>query len=137
MVRVGGSSPYSIKNFNNTGHVSVTFTLSENNYCRFYIYKASGFSVDDITNFMIEQSDHETAYEVYNGNTYNVQFGSTILGGTFDVITGKIIDGSDNVSYVNSVEIPTLNGTNNVYADTGDIDTCKYILSVSEALRQN
>lgn len=36
----------------------------------------------------------------------------------------------------NSLEIPTINGTNNIFADTGNIN-CKYILSVGEALRQS
>ena len=37
---------------------------------------------------------------------------------------------------VSSIAIPTLNGTNNIFADTGDIDEVKYILSVGEYLRQ-
>ena len=214
-----------------------TFTLSEDSYCSFWLYKSGGYSPTDYSNLQLEQGNQPTTCEPYNGTTFTVSFGQTVYGGYIDVVTGKLVithgfkifNGSESwnkhgtipswfyvdnaitdgymnngendfqicnfgiqtryadvlslqnghfvygsankrfifkntdytevadfqtwlsnnnmqVAYkldtpieldVSSVAIPTLNGTNNIFADTGDISECKFILSVGEYLRQN
>ena len=61
-----------------------TFTLSENSYCSFWIYKSGGFTPSDYTSIQLEVGDTATTYEAYNGNTYTFAFGQTVYGGHFD-----------------------------------------------------
>lgn len=129
----GGSNKGLTLSYSET-RLKSTFTLETSGYYRFFFQKVGGISFDDVQEPQIEIGNQNTSFVTYNGTTSIVNFGSTILGGTVDVITGKIIDGSDVVSYAqNTVEIPTINGKNNVIADTGDTSV-KYILSVGKAI---
>lgn len=74
-----------------------TFTLSENSYCSFWLYKSGGFTPSDYTSIQLEVGTTATTYEPYTSNTYTFAFGQTVYGGYFDnkgnlVITHDVVD---------------------------------------------
>lgn len=66
---------------------------------------------------------HNSLY--YNGNGYYVPFPTTISSGTYDVVDGTIISGQDKYN-VNPLAIKSLLGTNNLWANTGDVVEASY-----------
>lgn len=44
-----------------------------------------------VKNLQLELSSTATAYEPYQGNTYTIQLGETVYGGTLDVTQGKMV----------------------------------------------
>lgn len=119
-VKENDNSPYVIKNFYTTGHVSTTFTITEDSTCRFYIYNAQGIDASAITNFQIELGERDTGYEEYNGTKYNIPFGQTVTaGGTLDVISGELVVGGV-TTQLTPVSPKTISGVNYIYNDCGD-----------------
>ena len=100
-------------NQNWLGYVSVnqtqtTYTVpSDTAWMKVLIRKSDNtpVTVGELTAFQMEVGDTKTDYEPYNGNTYNVSFGSagTVYGGTLDVTTGMLT-----ITYV-MVDMGTLN----------------------------
>lgn len=75
-------------------HIDQPFTV---NY--FYIAVGSGATVDfDVIPMMVAGSAIPAAYSPYQGDTYTVQLGQTVYGGTLDVGTGE---GSEEWSVIN------------------------------------
>lgn len=73
---------------------------------------------EDATHLMLEVGSTATAYEPYHGNTYTIQLGDTVYGGTLDVTGGKMVVDrtkfSPTVNYlqsVNSYGIANFRGT--------------------------
>jgi hypothetical protein len=76
---------------------SRTFTLENNSYCAFWLYKSGGFAPSDIISIQLEVGETATTYKAYNGNNYEFAFGQTVYGGHFDnkgnlVVTHSIVD---------------------------------------------
>lgn len=90
-------------------------------------YSHSNGKTATISNIMLKQDSSVADYEPF-GTTYNIQFGETLSDdGTFDVLTGILTRSDDTTKQLSANYIQTNNGTNNIYADTGDISECKYI----------
>ena len=69
--------------------------------------------------------------------TYNIQLGETLSGnGSFNVLSGILTRSDDTTKQLSANYIQTLNGINNLWADTGDTSV-KFILSVGEYVNQN
>ena len=69
-----------------------------------YFYGNSINEASTISNIQLEIGSTATAYEPYQGNTYTVQLGQTVYGGTLDVGTGTLT--------VTQAEIESYNGEN-------------------------
>ena len=72
---------------------SVTFTVSDDDNYRFWVYYSSGVDVNDINNFMIEVGNQPTAYEEYSDTTTPITWQSeagTVYGGSLDVTSGVL-----------------------------------------------
>ena len=70
-----------------------TFTIEESGTFRFWVYRsvnAGGVDPTKIIHVQIELGSTATAYEPYNGNTYTIQLGQTVYGGSLDVTTGVL-----------------------------------------------
>ena len=70
-----------------------TFTIEEDGTFRFWVYRSvasGGVDPTKIIHVQIELGSRATAYEPYNGNTYTIQLGQTVYGGTLDVTTGVL-----------------------------------------------
>ena len=86
-----------------------------------------------ITELQLEQSNQATAYEPYNGTTYAITFGQTLTqSGVLDCISGVLTLADESTIQCQGVEIDTLLHDNNIYSDTGDILSMKYIIAGSE-----
>lgn len=87
---------------------SETFTAPSNIQDFAYIALAGGTdgigSVFPNVEFQLELGSASTSYEPYHGNTYTVQIGQTVYGGTLDVGTGTLT--------VTQAEIESYNGEN-------------------------
>lgn len=81
-----GSSNITIAN----GATQGTFSIVDDGYYRFWIFKSGGLSASDIDHFQLEVGNQATTYEPYQGNTYTVQLGDTYYGATLDVTSGKL-----------------------------------------------
>ena len=103
-------------------------------YDRMRLYGTSETVTKVIKNIRLGISQADVAtYEAYNGDTYAIDWASiagTIYGGTLDVVNGVLtstIDADGNplaapVTYnITPVEVTTLYGVNNIYADVGNI----------------
>lgn len=83
---------------------------------------------------VIISTNHITEYNTYNGNTYNIQFpsGVTISNGSIDILNGVLTDDDLSEEYnITPIAIRSLDGVNNVFADTGDIEELEYIQNSS------
>lgn len=82
----------------------------------------------------VESGPTATPYVAFNGNNYNIPLGETLSsGGSFDVLSGILTRSDDTTKQLNANYIQTLNGINNVFADTGDTSV-KYLLSVGKKI---
>lgn len=83
------------------------FTINEDEKPLYwYFIVENGVTVNEIVYPQIELGSTTTAYEPYQGNTYTVQLGQTIYGGTLDAVTGE---GQETWKFI------TLNGTESWY----------------------
>ena len=82
----------SLNNIIHTGASLVgTFTLTEDGYYRFWFY--SGVDQAVFEDIMLEVGSTASAYESYQGETYEITFPSeagTVYGGTLDLVSGKL-----------------------------------------------
>jgi hypothetical protein len=71
---------------------------------------------------MLEFGSDISSFEAYNGNTYTINIGSTVNEGEYDARTGvlKVTSPSEQIIQLPSCPIDTLEGVNNIWADTGD-----------------
>lgn len=70
----------------------------------------------------------------YNGISINIPFGETLSGGgSFDVLSGILTRSDDTTKQLSANYIQALNGTNNVWCDTGDTEV-KYLLTVGKKI---
>lgn len=115
-----------------------TFTLSNDCWCAFWLYKSGGFSPSDYTSAMLNFGNEALPYTSYNGNTYNIQLGETLTDtATYNATTGVLTRSDDTTKQLDSCPIVTLdNEENNLWSDTGDTSV-KFILSVGEYVNQN
>lgn len=90
--------------FTATGNKTTTFTLSEEAEIYFYGTASSGTTFSNETYYpQLELGSTATAYEPYQGDTYQIQLGQTVHGGKIDVVNGvltvthgvKVLDGSE------------------------------------------
>jgi hypothetical protein len=119
---------------------------------RFYTNSLANYIKRPTTIYDVPDGLMCECYTADNYNNYvNNEFAVALSGNIFlkdssytDTITWLADVGNYYIVYplatpleidVSSVVIPTISGTNNLFADTGDI-SAKYILSVGEALRQ-
>lgn len=89
-------------------------------------YQSSGQNIDDVTDaeYQIEVGDTATPYEPF-GDTKLFSFGKTVQNGSLNVLTGELTNNDTTppeVINLGGMEIDTLQGVNNIWADTGDID---------------
>lgn len=77
----------------NVGQNSNTITVTDD-IVRLYCYISTANYNDgkygELTTIQIETGSSPTAYEPYNGNTYTIQLGQTVYGGSLDVTTGVL-----------------------------------------------
>lgn len=85
-----------------------TITTPENAYyMRFYMHDSYGTTYNNDISINYPSSD--TQYHSYNGNTYTVDFGQTVYGGSLDVTTGVLT-----VTYAKlSLEVDNMNNQEN------------------------
>jgi len=72
----------------------LTFTLSMDATVTYQIQVNSGVTVNNITAYPQIELGSATAYEPYQGQTYDIEFPSeagTVYGGTLDVVSGKLV----------------------------------------------
>ena len=111
-----------------------TATGNENVDIFIQIYAGQNMNDKSFYPMLVLGSDIST-FVAYNGTTYNIQFGETLSGnGSFDVLSGILTRSDDTTKHVDGNEITTQVGTNNIYADTGDIIDLKFVLSVGKAI---
>ena len=113
-----------------TGKV-LSFTPSEDCYAWLQALNLQGIETEYNKFVLTCDGSEPTTYEPYTGSTYTVTLEETAYGGSVDVIagTGRIIDEHGNLVYTlfEPVSISALEGVNNVWCDTGDIEvTYKY-----------
>ena len=97
------------------GSGSNTFTLSNDGYYSFYVYKAGSLNASDITSWQLEFGSTATAYESYSGTIYTVAWetdAGVVYGGTLDMMTGKLS--------VNRVTYTITSGNTISYQGSGD-----------------
>jgi hypothetical protein len=58
-----------------------------------------------VEDFMVEVGDAATAYEAYNGTTYDIDFDQTIYGGTINATTGELTITHANIASYNGETI--------------------------------
>jgi hypothetical protein len=93
----------------------------------------------ELTDMYIKEESSGDLFETYNGTTYNIDFvdGSTPLtvhDGELDVITGVLTvnDTTPPTTYqLTPTEVKTLLGSNNIFADTGDVLNAEYTRDAS------
>lgn len=97
---------YELVTGNNTVVVQTktSFTLESDFIGNLQFFVLNGTTVDTDIYPQIELGSTPTAYEPYQGQTYTVQLGRTIYGGTLDVGTGTLT--------VTQAEIESYNGEN-------------------------
>ena len=92
-----------------------------------------GADYDDIIKFWIVVGSSDSPYQKYNGMTKTITFGQTLaLSGSLDCISGVLTLADESTIQCQGVEIDTLLHDNNIYSDTGDILSMKYIIAGSE-----
>lgn len=83
----------------------------------------------------LEIGNSATGYEPYNGDTYTVAMPDGFYGGTVDLAKGTVTSLYDStgellpepvVSSITPVEISTLTGVNNIWADAGNVEVKYY-----------
>lgn len=114
----------------NWQHVTITATTNGDPNA-FVVFNYSGVAREvQVKNFQFELGSTATDYELYTGKTYNITFPATIYGGALDVTTGVLtstLDADGNplatpqVYQLEPQEIRTLLGTNNIWADCGNV----------------
>lgn len=100
-----------------------------------YFYGNSINETGTISNIQLEIGSTATAYEPYQGNTYTIQLGQTVYGGTLDVGTGtltvthakRILNGSENWEYG---EAYNGFGTQNIDSQFAEIQICTCNIAV-------
>ena len=74
-------------------NASSPFTIKEDEKPLYwYFIVENGVTIDEIVYPRIELGSTTTAYEPYRGETYTIQLGQTVYGGTLDVGTGLVIN---------------------------------------------
>lgn len=98
-------------------------------FIRFILASTTTYNNDVSINY----PSTDTEYHAYTGTTYDVDWtteAGTVYGGSVDIANGvvtstKAQDGSDLpdpvVTQISPTELSTLYGTNNIWADTGDV----------------
>ena len=77
----------------------------------------------------VELGSTPTTYEAYQGNTYQIDFpsGVTISNGSIDILNGVLTDNDLEETYnITPTAVRSLQGTNNIFADTGDVEELEY-----------
>lgn len=87
-------------------------------------------------------STPNTTVDTVNGVTnriYHIDFpsGVTISNGSIDILNGVLTDDDLSEEYnITPVAIRSLEGVNNIFADTGDIEECKYIRDATTIINE-
>lgn len=88
-----------------------------------------------IAEYQAEYGDKATAFEAYNGDTYNVTLPITVYGGTYDLITGELVSTHDSTGallaepvtrQLTPQPVNALKGINNVYCPEGLVSVTYY-----------
>lgn len=115
-----------------------TYTVTGDEECEYIailFYFAAGCAVvigdlTEISNVQVEIGDTATAYEPYRGESFTMEFGGTVYGGSLDWNSGvlTVTHGSDGAELAEPYtiqltpqEIAGLEGLNTLYADNGNI----------------
>lgn len=101
----------------------------------FIVRIASGTVTAGITIYpQLEIANESTAYEKYAGNIYPVTWSDIgSITGSYDVISGKLTVSNDTYQ-INSVNLTSLNGINNIYCNVGTFDNLTYFETVGHKL---
>lgn len=109
--RVSGTSINGYLRLSSTNpSVSLTFTVTEETVVTQGMYAPAGEFDAEIT-IQIELGSTATAYEPYEGDTFNTELGRTVYGGTLDLTTGELtithayVDLGDLTWYANSLNL--------------------------------
>lgn len=95
-------------------------------YLRFWMNIVTTATADIIRTYnpQIEKGSTATAFEPF-GDIKLFSFGKTIQSGSLNVLTGELTNNDTTppeVINLGGMEIDTLQGVNNIFADTGDVD---------------
>ena len=111
------------------------FTTPSNcGYIRFCTNNQYGPAYND--DISINYPSTDTTYHDFNETIYNIPFpsGVTISNGSIDILNGVLTDNDLEETYnINPTAVRSLQGTNNIFADTGDIEECEYFYEVTVA----
>lgn len=86
---VSGGASQTLANIIHEGQ-KVTFTINEDFITNIQVQIVSGYTANDDVWFMLEQSNTQSDYTPYNGQTINKSLGQTVYGGTLDLISGVL-----------------------------------------------
>lgn len=87
-----GVSIYGATN-NNTGTSLTITTGADAKYLVSFVYLSTADTATEsaiLGSVQVELGETATTYEAYNGNTYTTALGTTIYGGTLDVVSGEL-----------------------------------------------
>lgn len=111
-------------------HESNHFTITIPPNGRYLMISTFGTTVSTYNNdISINYPSTDTSYHAYDGHTYNISFpsGVTISNGSIDILNGVLTDDDLSETYnITPIAIRSLEGVNNVFADTGDIEELEY-----------
>lgn len=128
-VRIGTTNIKTVGfNSNFEGIVSTTFNLTKNSIINIILGGGSSGYSFDISNAQIEIGTASTPYTPYNGSFTTITIGSTVNEATYNARTGvlEVTQPSVQTLQLPPCPIDTLEGVNNIWADTGDT-TVQYI----------
>lgn len=104
----------------NVGQDSYTITATDDivrMYCYISTENYNNGKYGELTTIQIETGSSPTAYEPYNGNTYTIQLGQTVYGGSLDVTTGVLtVDRAQIASYAGETLPSTWISDRDVYS---------------------
>jgi len=115
-------------NGNFDGILSTAFNLTENSVINIILGGGSAGYSFDISNAQIEIGTALTPYTPYNGSFTTITIGSTVNEATYNARTGvmEVTQPSVQTLQLPPCPIDTLEGVNNIWADTGET-TVQYI----------
>ena len=106
---------------------SFTLTEATNCYMRIYVYSAAGTLSNVVFSPQVEKGEEVTSFIKHQGKSYTIALGETLTqGGTLEAVSGLLTRTDTTTSQLTGANIPTLSGVNNIYADSGDVQSLEY-----------
>lgn len=129
------------KNFIIGGEIieSVNFSITIPPRGKYIMISTFGTTISTYNNdISINYPSTDTSYHAYDGHTYNIPFpsGVTISNGSIDILNGVLTDDDLSETYnITPIAIRSLEGVNNVFADTGDVEELEYFYDVTTEIK--